>query len=389
MNSLCTLQQLHPELDPEHVKTLRLTLREDHSPERNDPTKIKPVGRALALISSRPLRGSRPLNSELIKSTEGDEEIIKIYLKAKAEDKANHEWNVSQLKNEVRHIQEARTSIQNLRKDFDGNASKFMRDECPQNKVYEEKQNGAEHYRDSWRSTVAGGQEEELEIDNGKSLRETAQRLYTKLQEAEKKQQAERRMYEDKLSKCQQEAEQSTRARREAEQNSTEHQREVEELRRLMTSMENEHQGLRRKLKENEEELDRMKTQKMQDGPLQTRCEELEKTVSGLKEKIHHLDDMLKSQQRKVRQMIEQLQNSRTAMQEKDILIQELREKVSWLQAENLELQDKLEHFVSAQPGHTSYHPRSHPRPNLQNVKKVYLPPGSGRPFPLIKLVET
>ncbi|CAH2327456.1 Hypothetical predicted protein [Pelobates cultripes] len=255
--------------------------------------------------------------------------------------------------------------------------------------VYEEKQNGAEHYRDSWRSTVADGQEEELEIDNGKSLRETAQRLYTKLQEAEKKQQAERRMYEDKLSKCQQEAEQSIRARREAEQNATEHQREVEELRRLMASMENEHQGLRRKLKENEEELDRMKTQKMQDGPLQTRCEELEKTVSGLKEKIHHLDDMLKSQQRKVRQMIEQLQNSRTAMQEKDILIQELREKVSWLQAENLELQDKLEHFVSTQPGHTSYHPRSHPRPNLQNVKKVYLPPGSGRPFPLIKLVET
>ncbi|CAH2327454.1 Hypothetical predicted protein [Pelobates cultripes] len=389
MNSLCTLQQLHPELDPEHVKTLRLTLREDHSPERNDPTKIKPVGRAFALISSRPLRGSRPLNSELIKSTEGDEEIIKIYLKAKAEDKANHEWNVSQLRSEVRHIQEARTSIQNLRKDFDGNASKFMQNKCPQNKVYEEKQNGAEHYRDSWRSTVADGQEEELEIDNGKSLRETAQRLYTKLQEAEKKQQAERRMYEDKLSKCQQEAEQSIRARREAEQNATEHQREVEELRRLMASMENEHQGLRRKLKENEEELDRMKTQKMQDGPLQTRCEELEKTVSGLKEKIHHLDDMLKSQQRKVRQMIEQLQNSRTAMQEKDILIQELREKVSWLQAENLELQDKLEHFVSTQPGHTSYHPRSHPRPNLQNVKKVYLPPGSGRPFPLIKLVET
>ena len=37
------------------------------------------------------------------------------------------------------------------------------------------------------------------------------------------------------------------------------------------------------------------------------RCAELEKEVAVLREKIHHLDDMLKSQQRKVRHMIEQV----------------------------------------------------------------------------------
>lgn len=37
------------------------------------------------------------------------------------------------------------------------------------------------------------------------------------------------------------------------------------------------------------------------------RSAKLEKEVAGLREKIHHLDDMLKSQQRKVRQMIEQV----------------------------------------------------------------------------------
>lgn len=37
------------------------------------------------------------------------------------------------------------------------------------------------------------------------------------------------------------------------------------------------------------------------------RCAELEKEVAALKEKIHHLDDMLKSQQRKIRLMIEQV----------------------------------------------------------------------------------
>uniref|UniRef100_A0A8C5R1Y5 Tuftelin 1 n=1 Tax=Leptobrachium leishanense TaxID=445787 RepID=A0A8C5R1Y5_9ANUR len=395
-SSLCTLQSLtspayssaysSQEQEPDHVKTLRLTLRQDHSPERSDPTKVKPVGRAYAVVSSRP-RGSRPLNSELIKSTDGDEEIIKVYLKAKAEDKANHEWNVSQLKNEVRQIQEARTSIKNLRQDLDVNSSRFPQEERPMHKVFMERQNGADHYRDSWRSATGGSREEESEVHNEKNLRETAQKLYVRLQEAERKQQAERRMYEDKISKCQKEAEQSSRAQREAEQRATQHQREVEELRRLMANMEYEHHDLRRKLKTNEEELDHMR--KQQDGPLKQRCEELEKTVSGLKEKIHHLDDMLKSQQRKVRQMIEQLQNSRTAIQEKDTLIQELREKVSWLHAENLELQDKLEHFASSQPGHTSYVPRSFSRPPLQNVKRVYLPTGSGRPFPVIKLVET
>ena len=40
---------------------------------------------------------------------------------------------------------------------------------------------------------------------------------------------------------------------------------------------------------------------------LGTRSEELEKELAKLKEKIHQLDDMLKSQQRKVRHMIEQV----------------------------------------------------------------------------------
>ncbi|XP_053330907.1 tuftelin isoform X1 [Spea bombifrons] len=382
MNSLCTLQQLNPEQEQDLVKTLRLTLREDQSPERTDTAKVKPVGRAFALVSSRPLHGSRSLNSELIKSTDGDEEIIKVYLKAKAEDKANHEWNVSQLRNEVRHIQEARTSIKNLREEIEPNSCKSGKEERLLNK---DLQNGVRHYRDSSKDEM----EEEFTLDNGKDLRETAQRLYAKLQEVEKKQQNERMLYEDKLSRCRQEMEQSNRARREAQHSSVQHQKEVEDLRRLLISMENEHQELQKKMKENEEELESVRAQKQQDGPLQARCEELEKTVSGLKEKIHHLDDMLKSQQRKVRQMIEQLQNSRTAMQEKDSLIQDLREKVSWLQAENLELQDKLEHFASSQSGNTYRLPRSYSRPNLQNVKRVYIPSGSGRPFPVIKLVET
>ncbi|KAG8543360.1 hypothetical protein GDO81_024848 [Engystomops pustulosus] len=357
MNGLCTLQQLKPESEADSIKTLRLTLRDDQSPERTD-TKVKPVGRAFALISSRPLRGSRPLNSELIKSKDGDEEIIKVYLKAKAEDKKNHEWNVSQLRNEVRQIQEARTSLTLLRKDLDVSKHEGHRSDKVDGV---EMQNGDGQTGTLWSRTTAHEEAscdgccalfletfifisycsrilirllylQEFPLDNGKNMRETAHKLYARLQETERRHQADRKMYEEKLNHWQQEAEQSNRARVQAQEMATERQKEVDELKRLMSNMEKEHQQLLQTVKDNEKELAKMKEQP--DGPLQDRCQELEKTVSTLKEKIHHLDDMLKSQQRKVRQMIEQLQNSRTAMQEKDSLIQELREKVSWLQAE-------------------------------------------------------
>ncbi|KAM5129764.1 tuftelin isoform 1-T1 [Mantella aurantiaca] len=383
MNSLCTLQQLQPENEPDNIKTLRMTLREDHSPERTETIKVKPVGRAFALISSRPTRNSRPLNSELVKSSDGDEEIIKVYLKAKAESKAHHEWNVSQLRNEVRHIQEARTSLKNLRKDIDVSKNEQQTDMV----LRLERQNGVRHYEEPW--SRSKDSDEEFPLDNGKNLRETAQKLYAKLQETEKRHQADRKLFEERLNQCQQEVEQNNRVRRQAEETAAERHQEVEELRRLMSSMEKEHQDMLRKMQANEKELEDLRGQKEENKPLQDKCQELEKTVANLKEKIHHLDDMLKSQQRKVRQMIEQLQNSRTAMQEKDSLIQDLREKVSWLQAENLELQDKLEHFLSTQPGHTTQLPRAYARPSLQNFKRVYIPAGSGRPQPLIKLVET
>lgn len=40
------------------------------------------------------------------------------------------------------------------------------------------------------------------------------------------------------------------------------------------------------------------------------RAKQLEKELAVLKEKIHHLDDMLKCQQRKVRHMIEQVRQN-------------------------------------------------------------------------------
>ncbi|KAM7042144.1 uncharacterized protein M8220_007449 isoform 1-T1 [Acridotheres tristis] len=79
------------------------------------------------------------------------------------------------------------------------------------------------------------------------------------------------------------------------------------------------------------------------------RSSQLEKEVATLSEKIHHLDDMLKSQQRKVRHMIEQLQNSKSVIQKKQAELQELQELVSYLEDENLEMHDRIEHLIEAQ----------------------------------------
>nr|KAF6291951.1 tuftelin 1 [Myotis myotis] len=64
---------------------------------------------------------------------------------------------------------------------------------------------------------------------------------------------------------------------------------------------------------------------------------------------------LLDSQQRKVRQMIEQLQNSKAVIQSKDTSIQELKEKMAYLEAENLEMHDRMEHLIEKQVSHANF----------------------------------
>ncbi|NWX13075.1 TUFT1 protein, partial [Aegotheles bennettii] len=138
---------------------------------------------------------------------------------------------------------------------------------------------------------------------------------------------------------------------------------QVDELQRLLAGMEKEHRSLLLKMKEGEAELARLRSVEGDKLAKQDRSAQLEKEVAMLREKIHHLDDMLKSQQRKVRQMIEQLQNSKTVIQAKDAVIQELKERVAYLEAEvgliggNLEMHDRIEHLIEKQVsrgGHSS-----------------------------------
>uniref|UniRef100_A0A8C8EFE5 Tuftelin 1 n=1 Tax=Otus sunia TaxID=257818 RepID=A0A8C8EFE5_9STRI len=337
------------------------------------------------MVANRSSNG-HSLASECIKSNDGDEEIIKVYLKARAEGGGNHEEHVNQLKSEVRYIQEARSSLKKLREDLSSKLENRQGDK-QHAQVVLEKQNGSWLYPERLRADSWEDQEEEEECsgEDVEKIRQTAKRLFTKLQEAEKRHQLEKKAFERTVSQYQEEAEQASSALRRAERSVVEKEVQVDELQRLLAGMEKEHRSLLLRMKEGEAELARLRSVEGDKLAEQDRSAQLEKEVAMLREKIHHLDDMLKSQQRKVRQMIEQLQNSKTVIQAKDAVIQELKERVAYLEAENLEMHDRIEHLIEKQVSRGGHSSRARSKSEYVSSKR----PTGPKPLPLIRVVET
>ncbi|KAK2543468.1 tuftelin isoform X1 [Columba livia] len=378
-NGWCAVLDVRPHGEsPESVKVLRLTLPNDLPGERREQAKQKPVGKAFAMVANRSSNG-HSLASECIKSNDGDEEIIKVYLKARAEGGANHEEHVNQLKSEVRYIQEARSSLKKLREDLSSKLESRQGDKQHAQVVMEE-QNGSWSCPDSWEE-----EEDECSGEDVEKMRHTAKRLLAKLQEAERRHRLEQQAFERTVSRYQEDAERAGSALRRAEQSAAEKELQVEELQRLLAGMEKEHRSLLLKMKEGEAELARLRSVEGDKLAQQDRSAQLEKEVATLREKIHHLDDMLKSQQRKVRQMIEQLQNSKTVIQAKDAVIQELKERVAYLEAENLEMHDRIEHLIEKQVSRGGHSARARSKSEYVSSKRLTGP----KPLPLIRVVET
>uniref|UniRef100_A0A2K6FC08 Tuftelin 1 n=1 Tax=Propithecus coquereli TaxID=379532 RepID=A0A2K6FC08_PROCO len=317
-----------------------------------------------AMVSGR--SAGHSLASELVESSDGHEEIIKVYLKGRSGDKMIHEKNINQLKSEVQYIQEARNCLQKLREDI---SSKLDRD--PGESL----------------------QRQEIQVDtyvneDVESLRKTVQDLLAKLQEAERQHQLDRVAFEVKLSQYQREAEQSNVALQREEDRVEQKEAEVGELQRRLLGMETEHQALLAKVREGEVALEELRSKNADCQAEQEKAATLEKEVAGLRQKIHHLDDMLKSQQRKVRQMIEQLQNSKAVIQSKDATIQELKEKVAYLEAENLEMHDRMEHLIEKQISYGNFSTQARAKTENPGTVRISKPP-SPKPMPLIRVVET
>nr|XP_023417061.1 tuftelin isoform X4 [Cavia porcellus] len=323
----CTFVDVHPEGQAAgSVDILRLTLQHELTGEELENIAQKAGRKTFAMVSG--CSAGHSLASELVESIDGHEEIIKVYLKGRSGDKMIHEKSVNQLKSEVQYIQEARTCLQKLREDI---SSKLDRD--PEDSVHQQ----------------------ELQVT---------------------------------LDCYQREAEQRNVALRREEDRVEQKEAEIRELQRRVLAMEMEHQALLVKVKEGEMALEELQSKKADCLAEQEKSVALEKEVAGLREKIHHLDDMLKSQQRKVRQMIEQLQNSKAVIQSKDATIQELKEKVAYLEAENLEMHDRMEHLIEKQISHGNFSTQTWTKTENLGSVRIAKPP-SPKPMPLIRVVET
>nr|XP_020011346.1 tuftelin isoform X2 [Castor canadensis] len=331
----CTVVDVHPEgQTADSVDILRLTLQSELTGHELEHIAQKAGRKTYTMVSSR--SPAHSLASELVESSDGHEEVIKVYLKGRSGDKMIHEKNINQLKSEVQYIQEMDTYIN-----------------------------------------------EDVE-----SLRKTVQDLLAKLQEAERQHQSDRVTFEVTLSRYQREAEQSNVALQREEDRVEQKEAEVGELQRRLLGMEMEHQSLLAKVREGEMALEELRSKNDECQAEQEKAATLEKEVAVLREKIHHLDDMLKSQQRKVRQMIEQLQNSKAVIQSKDAIIQELKEKIAYLEAENLEMHDRMEHLIEKQISHSNFSTQT--RAKTENLGSVRISkPPSPKPMPLIRVVET
>ncbi|KAK6467029.1 tuftelin-like [Huso huso] len=339
------------------VRRLRLTLQNQSETERSgEQTKTKPIRRAFAVVPSNGISSSQP--------TEEGVEIIKVYVEARRKDQAAHENNMRMLSDEVTQIQEVRYCLKNLRQQMaartNGRGDELktltgtngLRPLPAQSHAVAHGNQGAPRTQDHSNGQAEGSSEPEQE-----RMRELTKKLYSqfhsKLQETERRHSEEKRQLEVSntttafttvsllyLLRCSVSAGKGIRLLLHSS---------IEDLQRLLSGMEREHSELRERMSKNEGQLQEISLLKQRGEEHQSRSVQLEKEVSTLKEKIHHLDDMLKSQQRKVRHMIEQLQNSKTLIRDKDALIHKLQEKVSFLEAENREMQYRLDFFTGPQ----------------------------------------
>ncbi|XP_062962414.1 tuftelin isoform X2 [Cynocephalus volans] len=377
----CTLVDVNPEnRTAGSVDILRLTLQSELTGDELEQIAQKAGRKTYAMVSGHST--GHALASELVESNDGHEEIIKVYLKGRSGDKMIHEKNINQLKSE------ARNCLQKLREDISSKLDRDPGDSLHRKEIQVvlEKPNG---FCQSPTTLYSSPPEVDTYINESvESLRKTVQDLLAKLQEAERQHQSDRVAFEVTLTQYQREAEQSNVALQREEERVEQKEAEVRELQRRLLGMETEHQALLTKVREGELALEELRSKNTDCQAQQEKTATLEKEVAGLREKIHHLDDMLKSQQRKVRQMIEQLQNSKAVIQSKDATIQELKEKVAYLEAENLEMHDRMEHLIEKQISHANFSTQT--RAKTENLGSIRISkPPSPKPMPLIRVVET
>ncbi|XP_060777468.1 tuftelin 1a isoform X3 [Neoarius graeffei] len=358
-------------------RRLRLTL---HDQVQQQPTVGKPIGRAFALV--QPTSERQPLKNEPSK-VEENVEVIKVYLQAQKKEQDRNQRSLKMLSDEVSQIQEVRYCLKSLREQMAAKNNHRTEHKVQLVQIGMNRENCAL----ASRSTQDSEEKQEFADEQERErMREVSKRLYPQLQEAEKRHQEEKEKLQAEAGQYKRQLSEQSDELKEAQRNAQQQDQRIRELQRLMGGMEQESSSLRDELMTREAELLRLRELKEEGQADRERLEALERENAVLKEKIYHLDDMLKSQQRKLRQMIEQLQNSRMVIQERDRVIKELEEKVAFLEAENRELRDQVDYFLNGQRSNSGL--LSDSSPQIVYSKPLKPSTQSNKNLPFIKVIE-
>ncbi|XP_060937187.1 tuftelin 1a [Limanda limanda] len=376
--NLCTFEDIRTQDYGEGCRRLRLTLHDQSQAARStEQHRDKPVGRAYALV--QPASDRTPVTPEPVKSGAVQVEVIKVYLEARRQEQQKHQQSLKMLSEEVSQIQEVRYCLKSLREQM-----------AAKNKPLTNGWKVSVPFRKSSSSAPKGEAKADVqEVDDEAertNLREVSKRLYAQLQEAEKKHQEERERLQAEGTRLRERVSDQEEKLKTTEEAGERKDQRLDELQRLLGGMQQESSSLRETIRSREEELSELRKIREEGQKGDQRAEQLEKEVAILKEKIHHLDDMLKCQQRKVRHMIEQLQNSRMVIQERDRVIKELEEKVAFLEAENREMHDQMDYFLGGQ--RSNAYLSSERNPQIVYSKQIKPSNSSNKPLPFIKVIE-
>ncbi|XP_040198690.1 GRINL1A combined protein isoform X3 [Rana temporaria] len=192
---------------------------------------------------------------------------------------------------------------------------------------------------------------------NANVLREMTRKVYSqyeqKLQEEELKYNADKEVLIAQAKQYIKAVEDASEKVQVAESKIEERDAKIAELDSLVHRMQQEREHLQVQLTSHEERIQRLDAKMEITASERARTQNLEEAATSLRERIKHLDDMVHCQQKKVKHMIEEIELLRKKVHYKDLLIQQLLERIALLEGENNELQDKMEYLMANQPKET------------------------------------
>ncbi|XP_018598837.2 myocardial zonula adherens protein-like isoform X1 [Scleropages formosus] len=306
-----------------------------------------------------------------------------------------YEWSVSHLRDEMDYIREVRQSLEMVRErmygQFDGmqqsmqklsqqmrstNSRKWnLKVEKPladqptdraetqsQVRALQSSFEQAEQRLKDMEKQLATAREENralrLQVEssqeaNSQALRDLTQSLQAQfealLHEEQQKYGEEIKALQTHLDECMWKIEEAEKKAKVAEAQIAEKDERIGEVERLLSCMVQEKSQLEQKLHECEQLLCRLRRADHADTAAVLRSQQLAQEAADLKDRIKHLNDMVFSQQKKVKGLIKEVDALKAKVAQKDVYITELLDRIAIVECENNELEDKLNYFLSMQ----------------------------------------